>query len=173
MNPDQHFNFRFVENKDVEALHDLFNIPQVNQYLADGVAPARSLSEQWVADAAKHAERSGGGLWILELVEDYSLVGLVRLSEDGGRLELTYVVHPSFWKRGLATKIAKTALFYSSKAKLSRHVWAGADRANIGSVKVMQKLGMGFDRDVEYPLGPGVEYSLNLDDISFSPHFGH
>ena len=137
------------------------------------MAPPRSLSEQWVAEAPDHAQRYGGGLWILELVEDFSLVGLVRLSEDSGRLELTYVVNPSFWKLGLATKMARTALYYSSKTNLTRLVWAGADRANIGSIKVMQKLGMNFDRDVEFPLGPGVEYSLNLDDICFSPRFEH
>lgn len=41
---------------------------------------------------------------------------------------------------------------------------AGADKANTASIGVMRRLGMRFHHEVQYPLGPGVEYLRKRHD---------
>jgi RimJ/RimL family protein N-acetyltransferase len=43
-------------------------------------------------------------------------------------------------------------------------VIAGTDLPNTPSIAVMRRLGMRFHKDVQYPLGAGVEYVLHRDD---------
>ena len=46
---------------------------------------------------------------------------------------------------------------------------AGADGANTASIGVMRRLGMRFNRKVQYPLGTGVEYFRRHDDPAPDP----
>ena len=73
--------------------------------------------------------------------------------------ELTYVLDPSVWGRGLATRMARAAIARAFE-RGAESVLAGADGPNVASVDVMKRLGMRFLRTVEFPSGPGVEYVL-------------
>ena len=46
-------------------------------------------------------------------------------------------------------------------------IWAGVDAPNQASLAVMQRLGMEVWREVQYPLGPGIEYQMKAE--AFDP----
>jgi RimJ/RimL family protein N-acetyltransferase len=48
-------------------------------------------------------------------------------------------------------------------------VTAGTDLPNTASLAVMRRLGMRFHKDVQYPLGAGVEYVIHQDDVGPLP----
>ena len=160
MNSDQK-RLRVVTPDDEAEVHRLLCVPEVYQYLADGVEPARSIASQLVRMAAIDFERHGGGLWVLTAFDHPKILGLVRLAGEGnGELELTYLLHPSLWGSGYATRMAHTAMQYAFATGLVSAVWAGADVPNTASIAVLRRLGMRFRREVEYPAGPGVEYAI-------------
>lgn len=148
-------------------IHELFCLPQVYEYLADGEAPPREVALDWVASAPTDTEHFGGGLWVLMDGNASTAGGLVRLAgDDNDELELTYIVHPNLWGIGLATRIAHTAMAHAFNTSLTNTVWAGADEPNKASIAVMKKLGMHFRRTVAYPMGSGVEYEMKKEDFT-------
>ena len=61
---------------------------------------------------------------------------------------------------------AITQAFLSSQIDT---IIAGADLPNAASFAVMRRLGMRFHKEVQYPLGAGVEYVLHCDDAGPLP----
>jgi RimJ/RimL family protein N-acetyltransferase len=148
---------------DVDAIHGLFGVPAVYRYLADGTAPPRSESEAWVA--ASTIGDAAVGLWLL-CRNGGRLDGCVRLAAlaEPRVAELTYLLHPRAWRQGLATRMGWTVVQRAFASGRIDTIIAGADMPNIASIAVMRRLGMQFLREVEYPLGAGVEYCLQRDD---------
>ena len=106
------------------------------------------------------------GLWLLENDREEAF-GCVRLSapeDEAASAELTYLLDPTVWGRGLATRMARTALARAF-ARGADTVLAGVDAPNTDSIAVLRRLGMRFLRDVDYPSGPGVEYVLSSADF--------
>ncbi|MGH0035399.1 MAG: GNAT family N-acetyltransferase [Myxococcota bacterium] len=157
------WRLRRATTRDVDALHALFSLPDVYRYLADGVAPARAVSEAWVA--GNSTPRHGGlGLWLL-VGDGWPVAGCVRLEErsSADSLELTYVLHPALWGRGLATRMGWSAICRAFGTGAVSEVVAGADAPNRASLAVMRRLGMELLGAVDYPAGRGFEYVLRRD----------
>jgi RimJ/RimL family protein N-acetyltransferase len=89
---------------------------------------------------------------------EYSLLAVLR---DGGRVvgsgslfvrsarfrtgEVAYIVHPDFWGQGLASEIAHLLVGWGF-AELGLHrVFGTCDPRNVGSARVLQKLGMAHE----------------------------
>jgi RimJ/RimL family protein N-acetyltransferase len=112
----------------------------------------------------------GLGSWLLSF-RDHSCAGIVSLSpsEVATEAELVYALHPNFWGRGLATRMAVTVIRRGFESGIARIV-AGVDLPNTGSSAVLKRLGMRFSRDVTYPLGAGAEYELSRDHSHLLPN---
>ncbi|MDA4848643.1 GNAT family N-acetyltransferase [Hoeflea poritis] len=157
---------RPVAEEDIEALHSLLSVEAVFFYLADGVKPERSIAAGWVDESLSDFERFDVGIWCLSGQTDGQISGLARLSDyDHGTMQLTYLLHPDMWGKGLATRMAHTALSMAFRGDHVCEVWAGADKPNAASISVMQRLGMAFQKDVQYPAGEGVEYRITRADF--------
>ncbi len=154
-------HLRHIDPDDGAEVHRLLCVPEVYEYLADGVEPSPSITSDWISAAANDSVPYGGGLWALTRPNERQILGLVRLADDGkGELELTYLLHPSVWGFGYATRMAHTAMDHGFGTGLVSAIWAGADEPNTASISVMKRLGMNFRRKVEYPAGVGVEYVM-------------
>ncbi|MEO1400944.1 MAG: GNAT family N-acetyltransferase [Cyanobacteria bacterium J06635_1] len=157
---------RSATPQDEGKIHQLFCVPKVFEYLADGKKPPPSIASVWVNSAATDFAKYGGGLWVLVDGADLCVDGLVRLAgDDNGDLELTYLLHPSLWGLGFATRMAHTVMKRAFGAGLVSTIWAGADAPNKASFAVMKRLGMQFRREVQYPLGTGMEYQIKAGEF--------
>lgn len=155
---------RPLEGADASAVYDLFCVPQVYRYLADGQAPTRALTDQWVSEALREREEHELGAWAL--TDRASLVGLVRLAygiEASRDAELTYVLHPEHWGQGLATEMGAAVIEHGFSCGLTS-ITAGFDVPNAASGRVLERLGFTFARKIAYPAGPGREYVLQASD---------
>ncbi len=100
--------------------------------------------------------RQGGfGPWGMELKETRRIVGNcgfphIRLRDGCG--EVNYFVAPQYRGLGLAPEALKALLEHGFKQLGLRRIEARCELDNIGSERVMQKVGMRFDR----LLRPGV-----------------
>ncbi len=154
-------HLRNVGPEDQVEVHQLLCVPEVYEYLADGVEPPPSITSDWIASAAAESAGAGEGLWSLTCPRERRILGLVRLSDDAkGELELTFILHPGVWGQGYATRMAHTAMNHAFGTGRVSAIWAGADVPNAASISVMKRLGMQFRREVEYPAGAGVEYVM-------------
>lgn len=156
---------RMANTRDKARIHQLFCLPKVYEYLADGEEPPPGIASDWIASAPADEAHYGGGLWVL-VDDEQNLGGLVRLAgDDNGELELIYILHPRLWGHGLATRMAHTVMMRAFAAKKVTTIWAGADVPNTASIAVMKRLGMQYRREVEYSMGIGVEYHMSAEDF--------
>jgi RimJ/RimL family protein N-acetyltransferase len=142
----------------------------VYRYLFDGAAPTRDYIARRIADTTPAEPANGSGTWLL-VNTVVPCAGCVQLHSDlsKGTTELTYLLDPDYWGRGLAVRMGWTAITQAFLSSRIDAVVAGADAPNKASFAVMRRLGMRFHGHVQYPLGPGMEYILYRDDAGPSP----
>lgn len=56
--------------------------------------------------------------------------------------EIGYILHPDYWKRGIASEVARLLLNFAFEENGLHRIWASCDPKNIGSQKVLEKVGM-------------------------------
>jgi len=132
--------------EDARSLHALACEKPVYRFLFDGTPPEM-------------------GMWMLQDGSAQCL-GCVELRPYplARSAELTYLLHPDCWGRGLATRMAWSAITLAFASPRIDCVIAGHDLPNTASLAVMRRLGMRYHRSVRYPLGAGAEYVLHRDD---------
>jgi len=158
------WRLRLASLGDVDGVHDLATEPLVYRYLFDATPPTRDSIGQGIARARRDAVQTGLGLWILTCpAVPYGGCVQLRPDREAKSAELIYLLHPAQWGRGLATRMAWTAISKAFAQEIDLIV-AGTDCPNTASLAVMQRLGMRRHRDVRYPLGHGVEFVLTRAD---------
>ena len=58
-----------------------------------------------------------------------------------------YAIARAHWGRGIAVEAARAAMKWAFAEHDLVEIWASTDRAHVQSRRVMEKLGMTFDRD--------------------------
>jgi [ribosomal protein S5]-alanine N-acetyltransferase len=161
---------RPADLNDIDGLHALTAIPLVYRYLFDGVPPDREFIARRVAESVANAGETGLGMWFLEDVSTrYAGCVELRPYPSPRSAELIYLLDPRYWGQGLALRMAWTAITRAFLSSQIDSVIAGTDLPNTASLAVMRRLGMRFHKDVQYPLGTGVEYVLHRDDVGPLP----
>jgi ribosomal-protein-alanine N-acetyltransferase len=119
---------------------------------------------------ANYYEKYGFGLWAAVLKENNRLIGrcglLYQRIEETQELEVSYLIDKHFWGRGLATEAARASVALAfEKYEFSRIV-ALINPSNIASVRVAEKIGMRYERDVSYKeFGQVAMYALQARDF--------
>jgi len=114
---------------------------------AADAAEATRRAEAQVAAYEAHWAARGYGIWALEDRADGSFIGLVglRFVDELAETELLYRIVRPRWRQGLASEAATRALSYGFEDRGLETIVALAMPANLGSRRVMEKLGMRCD----------------------------
>ncbi len=105
---------------------------------------------------AARAER-GFGLWAADLRDDGRLAGWIGLSvptflpEILPAVEVGWRLDPAVWGRGLATEGGAASLRYGFEVLGLDRIVSIYEPENEASGRVMQRLGLTFDRDTVHP----------------------
>jgi RimJ/RimL family protein N-acetyltransferase len=118
--------------------------------------------------ALDHWDRYGYGVWILTSKSTGAFVGRALLRnvniERNDEIELGYAVMPEFWKRGLATEVSQAILKIAFENLHLAGVIAFTLPTNHASRRVMEKLGMKFERNITWSNQPHVLYRITRPD---------
>jgi RimJ/RimL family protein N-acetyltransferase len=143
--------------EDAPFILELVNEPSFIQNIGD--RNVRSL-----ADAVKYIEngpitsyaRNGFGLYLVQLKESGESIGMCGLIKRPALddVDIGYAFLPKFWSKGYAVEAASAIKEQAHGLGLKRLV-AIVDPANAGSIRVLEKLGMKFEKMIR----------LSADDI--------
>ena len=136
---------------DLENLCRLTSDPEVMRYLGKGVR-TRAETESILAAAIEHWQQHDFGVWVVEDRHDGSFLGRcgLRYFQDTPEVELSYSYGKHAWGRGIASEAAAASLkFGFDKLNLDRII-AIAMPENTGSRRVMEKLGMRYEKNGTY-----------------------
>jgi RimJ/RimL family protein N-acetyltransferase len=127
---------------DAADLERQWNEPEVGRFLWDGQAVPRARVDAVIAASEADFAERGFGLWTIHAADQRAGFCGLRVEADTGRVELLYALDPRFQGRGLAAEAARAVLADAFSRRWLPRVYAGTNRANAPSVRVLERAGL-------------------------------
>jgi RimJ/RimL family protein N-acetyltransferase len=146
---------REFDESDAEPFHLFLSDPAVIRYTGDpdGGSPGVEhsltvLRSRTLADYRTH----GYGRWAVVLKANGEVIGFAGLKylADAQEVDIGYRLLPDHWGRGLATEACRAILDYGRTRLGLERIIAFVHPENVASVRVLEKLGLTPDGQVEY-----------------------
>lgn len=156
---------------DLNSIHELHSLPETDEFNALGIPQSieetQSIIEPWIAEHRLSTIKNYTFAVETRLNEKFiGLFGLKLGSEKYKRGEVWYKIHSDHWNKGYATEALKAVINFGFENLKLHRIQAGCAVENIGSIKVLEKVGMireGRGRQI-LPLKSGwsdnFEYSI-------------
>lgn len=124
---------------DASALHPIFANPQLMTWWSSG--PHRSLGETQEYVLGNCSEPHSP-TWAITFTDDDIAVGwVVLLPRRDGLREIGYILHPDYWRKGIAGEAVGCVIEYGFNELKLRKIFADVDPDNSASVGLLKKLG--------------------------------
>lgn len=151
---------RPFEPADLPDVARLFADPEVMRFIR---APRTLIeSEEKFRSMVADFNRDGFGMFAVVDRREKAFIGRCGLQPlpGTGLYELGYTFFPNAWGKGYATEASKAVLHRAFEEWGLDEVVAVADREHIRSIRVMEKLGMQFERNDVFYEKECVLYSI-------------
>lgn len=169
----QRLILRDFQQKDLDALAPIMANPQVMQFSPTGTLSVSQTKEK-IDSFLNLYKVFGFGKWAVILQETQELIGYcgisVELIENVEEKEIGYRLAPKFWGNGLATEAALAAIKLGFEQFNLPYILGVVEGENTASVKVLEKLGMQYQKETIFY---GVKYDvyrLNASDDFKAPN---
>jgi ribosomal-protein-alanine N-acetyltransferase len=144
----------------------LYRDPEVTRYLAGGPFAADEVaarSRRAVERFVTHWEAHGFGVWAVLERASGRLIGQCGLNRlpDRPEVEVLYALERSRWGRGLGPEAARAALRYGFEVAGLDRIVAVVRPENAASRRVLEKLGMSCEGDVDVYGTRAAYYALD------------
>jgi ribosomal-protein-alanine N-acetyltransferase len=154
--------------RDADELHPIMADERLAEWLWPGELGGPRTLAQVRADLvrdADHWKRHRWGPWMVRdraTGEMLGRVGLCRTTVDGeDAVEVAWLIAPHRWGQGLATEMASAAVDAAFGPLGMEELVAFTLTHNTASMRVMERLGFAYERDVVHAGLPHVLYRLS------------
>lgn len=153
--------------EDFHQLAPILANPQVMKFSLTGILSipqTQKKIESFIASYAKY----GFGKWAVILKDSNELIGYCGIAvekiDNQDEKEIGYRIAPRFWDKGLATEAALAVLQYGFNQLKLPYILGIVESANIASVRVLEKLGMKYQRKTVFHGVKMDVYRINSGD---------
>jgi ribosomal-protein-alanine N-acetyltransferase len=152
-----------IGTSDLVMLHALLTDESVRKYLFDEQVIPISHTAQILETSRDTFVRHRYGLWLVYTKKHWEPVGFVGLytffSEP--QPQLLYALLPQYQRQGFASEASGRVVRYAFEALGFAYLKASCDRPNVASVRVMERLGMWWQKEECIEDKPIVFYHLD------------
>jgi ribosomal-protein-alanine N-acetyltransferase len=155
---------------DLDELVGLRADPQVMRYIGD---QSREKVSQRLQYYISHYEPHGFGMWAVVDKNTGKMIGwcgLIYLDETP-EVEIGYGVARDYWGRGLMTEAARACLRYGFESVGLERIVAVAMPENTASRRIMEKLGMRYEKMAHHYGHDLVYYAIGRDEFRAGESF--
>lgn len=140
---------------------------EVSKYLGTPAHHTREKVETRLRFYLSCYEKYGFGVCGVMQKSDGKMIGWSGLQplEDSGEIEVGYAFDKLYWRQGFATEIAAAWLRYGFEQAGLKRIVAVAVPENKGSWRVMEKIGMKFEKRAKYYETDCVFYAISRDEF--------
>lgn len=142
---------RPLTEEDAEFMLELLNDPSFIRNIGDRNVRTLEGAKTYITNGAVASyARNGFGLYLVELKESgesMGICGLVRRSTLTD-VDIGYAFLPKYWSKGYAIEAAMTMKKFAREVIGLKRMVAVVDPQNRASIRVLEKLGMKFERMV-------------------------
>jgi [ribosomal protein S5]-alanine N-acetyltransferase len=140
---------REFQRRDLQELVPILADPKVMKFSPTGVNSVAQVEKKIEGFIACY-EELGFGKWAVILKESNQLLGYCGVAvdriDDKDEKELGYRLDSRYWGQGLAAEAASAAIKYGFEQLKLPYVLGVVERANLASVRVLEKVGMRRER---------------------------
>lgn len=146
---------------DAEQAYLLNLDPEVVKYTGDvafiSIEEAKTFLENY-----SHFKKYGFGRWavIYKINDEYLGWCGLKYTEDLDEFDIGFRFFKKHWNKGFATEAAKACLEIGFDKFGMKTIVGRAMKANIGSVKVLEKIGLQFDKTFDFDGQEGLVYKI-------------
>jgi RimJ/RimL family protein N-acetyltransferase len=146
--------------------------PEVMRYVGERGVLSREDAWRQLAMLAGHWQLRGFGMWAVEERATGSFVGRVGLHYPEGwpDREIAWALARSHWGKGLAFEAASAAVEHAFATLHWPRITSLIDADNERSIRLAQRLGERYERDVVVRGHPVALYALDHDSWSAPTH---
>lgn len=161
---------RPARHSDAFNLYQLNSDPLVMKYTGDTAFTSVSEYEVLIRDRLiPQFDKYKMSRFMVTLKSDGTFIGWcgLKYSPETKEVDIGYRLMRQFWGQGYATEAARTTLDYGFNTLNLDLIFANVMPENIGSIKVVQKLGMTFKgtrKDPSYPV-PFIFYDIKKSEF--------
>lgn len=137
---------------DKEELFKLHSDLEVQKYTGESIVESIEVIEEAIKRRVKDYKTYGYGRWVLEDKKSKRFIGWAGLLylPEFDKIDIGYRLNQEFWGKGYATEASKAILEYGFNTLKLDLIIAIALPENKASIRIMQKIGMEFDKIAPY-----------------------
>jgi RimJ/RimL family protein N-acetyltransferase len=151
---------------DARSFYELNLDPEVIRYTGDVPFASVAEAEAFIRNY-DHYERYGFGRWSVFIRNSGDYIGFCglnyRLALD--EVDVGFRLLRRYWGNGYATEAARGSLLYGFKGYALDKIVARAMQENMASIRVLQKLGMRFEKAFEAEGDIWRQYACTPNDL--------
>lgn len=142
---------RQLSTEDADFILELLNEPSFIRNIGDrGVRTIEAAKSYILNGPVASYAKNGFGLYLVKLKETNGSIGMCGLIkrdtlED---VDIGYAFLPRFWSKGYAVEAARATKEYARNVIGLNRIVAIVDPTNEGSIRVLEKIGLKFERMV-------------------------
>jgi len=145
----ERLNLRRMSLDDAEFILELLNDPSFLRFVGDkGVRTTEDARQYILTGPLDSYERYSFGLWLVELRDSETRIGICGLLKRDtlDDVDIGFAFLPQYRSKGYAFESAAAVMDYGRKVLGLRRIVAITNEDNAGSIRVLEKIGMSFDR---------------------------
>ena len=155
--------------KDVQDVYELNSNTDVQKYTGDELVTSVERAKELITNTSfSDYNKYGYGRWAVVHKEDNKVIGFAGLKylPEIDESDIGYRFLPDYWGRGIATEVSIPIIGYGFNQLDLPRIVGIAMPENIGSWKILEKIGLSFYKMDEYPNEGGNYkwYKLEKED---------
>jgi RimJ/RimL family protein N-acetyltransferase len=167
----QRLSLRELTADDAQFILKLLNEPSFLRYIGDKQVRNLEDARQYILNGPVASyERNGFGLYLVELKESYTPIGMCGFlkREELPDPDIGFAFMPEFWNKGFAFEAAAALLKDGRERLRLQRVLAITSLDNDPSIKLLQRLGLRFERVVQLSANSEQVSLFTTDQMFFS-----
>ncbi|WP_144281676.1 GNAT family N-acetyltransferase [Chryseobacterium echinoideorum] len=157
---------RELDISDAERFYELNLNPEVIKYTGNSAFENIDEARDFLKNYSDY-QRNGYGRWAVINSSSNQFLGWcgLKYDEKSDETDIGFRFFEHFWNQGFATESAKACIDYGFKKLNLKTIIGRAMKENTASVKVLEKIGMKYDKDFDFDGHNGVILKINNVDI--------
>ena len=164
---------KMFEDRDLESAWRLFNNDAVQKYLSPKNRRTRERMKITLQNLAKNWKERGFGLWRVSGKSSEEMFGYCGFQylDRTPEIEILFAFHKDFWGNGIATEAANACLRFGFEELMFEKVFAVTLPENTASRRVLEKIGMVFEKRTTLYKLKTVTYSISRGNFEPTEDF--
>ena len=153
---------RQMRVEDAEFIFELVNEAAFIRNIGDkGVRTLEDARDYILSGPVASYAKFGFGLYVVELKETGAAIGICGLLKRDSLedVDIGFAFLERFWSRGYAVESARAVMDFGQNELGSKRILAITNPDNLGSIKVLEKIGLRFEKMIRMP-GETTEIKL-------------